>query len=154
MPLAGTYAPSPRAWVRAQVEQYEATGGQQGGTLRGMPVVILTSRGASTGLLRKSPLMRVEHQGTYAVVASMGGAPRDPVWADNLRADPRAEIQDGPDRWDVLAREPAGAERDLWWRRAVAAYPDYAAYQERTERVIPLFLLERDPADRTGAAGT
>ena len=154
MPLAGTYVPSPRAWVRAQVEQYEATGGRDGGTLRGMPVVILTSRGARTGLLRKSPLMRVEHDGDYAVVASMGGAPHDPVWAGNLRADPHAEVQDGPVRRDVRARELAGPERDLWWGRAVAAYPDYAAYQERTERVIPLFLLEHDAAGRTGTQGS
>jgi deazaflavin-dependent oxidoreductase (nitroreductase family) len=143
MPLDGTYEPSPRAWVRDQVERYEATGGRDAGTLRGMPVVIVTSRGARSGKLRKSPLMRVEHDGTYVAVASMGGAPRDPVWAHNLRADPRAELQDGPERWDVVARELSGPERDLWWDRAVAAYPDYADYQRRTERVIPLFLLER-----------
>ncbi len=143
MPLDGVYEPSPRAWVRDQVERYEATGGREAGTLRGMPVVIVTSRGARSGKLRKSPLMRVEHDGTYVAVASMGGAPRDPVWAHNVRADPHAELQDGPERWDVVARELSGPERDLWWDRAVAAYPDYADYQRRTERLIPLFLLER-----------
>ncbi len=144
MPLEGTYEPSPQQWVRDQVELYESSGGSQGTTLldTGMPVIILTNRGVATGRIRKTPLMRVEHDGTYAVVASQGGAPTHPRWYANLRADPRVEIQDGPERSDRVARELEGEERDLWWNRAVAAYPPYAEYQERTERRIPVFLLE------------
>lgn len=146
MPLEGAYEPSPTQWVREQVEEYESSGGTKGTTMRGMPVVILTTLGAKSGKLRKSPLMRVEHDGRYAVVASLGGAPAHPVWYHNLVNDPRAEIQDGPVRHDVIAREVTGDEKHLWWERAVQAFPDYADYQKKTERVIPVFVL--DPAPR------
>ncbi|QTZ90564.1 nitroreductase family deazaflavin-dependent oxidoreductase [Streptomyces auratus] len=142
MPLLGEYEPSPTQWVRDQVELYESSQGTQGTTMRGMPVVVLTTRGAKSGKIRKSPLMRVEHQGTYAVVASLGGAPRHPVWYHNVVADPRVELQDGPVRQDMTAREVTGEEKALWWARAVEAYPDYADYQEKTERQIPVFVLE------------
>ncbi len=144
MPLEGTYEPSPQQWVRDQVELYESSGGTEGTTLldTGMPVIILTNRGVATGSIRKTPLMRVEHDGTYAVVASQGGAPSNPRWYANLRADPRVVVQDGAERSDRVARELEGEERDLWWDRAVAAYPPYAEYQERTERRIPVFVLE------------
>ncbi|GAA2326401.1 nitroreductase family deazaflavin-dependent oxidoreductase [Streptomyces caniferus] len=142
MPLQGEYEPSPEQWVRDQVEEYEGSGGTKGTTIRGMPVVVLTTRGAKSGKIRKSPLMRVEHDGVYAVVASMGGAPRHPVWYHNVVADPRVELQDGPARRDMTAREVTGEEKALWWGRAVEAYPDYADYQEKTERQIPVFVLE------------
>ena len=144
MPLTGEYEPSPQQWVRDQVELYESSGGTEGTTLfdTGMPVVIVTNRGTVTGKLRKTPLMRVEHDGTYALVASQGGAPTHPHWYANLRADPHVEVQDGPERSDRVARELEGAERILWWERAVAAYPPYAEYQERTDRVIPVLVLE------------
>ncbi|HLT82985.1 MAG TPA: nitroreductase family deazaflavin-dependent oxidoreductase [Phototrophicaceae bacterium] len=143
MPLEGEYVPSPSKRARDQVELYERTGGKEGGTLNGRPVVIVTSRGAKTGKIRKTPLMRVEHDGAYLAVASMGGAPRHPVWYHNVVADPHVELQDGAEKWDMVARELSGEERVVWWERAVAAYPPYADYQERTERVIPVFLLER-----------
>ncbi|TNC16633.1 nitroreductase family deazaflavin-dependent oxidoreductase [Georgenia sp. 311] len=143
MPLDGEYAPSPATRAREQAELYERTGGKEGGTLGGRPVVILTSRGARTGKLRKTPLMRVEHDGAYLVVASMGGAPKHPVWYHNLVAHPEVELQDGAEKWDMTARELSGEEREVWWERAVAAFPPYADYQERTERVIPILLLER-----------
>ncbi|MBB5119437.1 nitroreductase [Streptomyces eurocidicus] len=142
MPLEGEYEPSPTGWVREQVELFEGSGGTEGTTMRGLPVVILTTRGARSGKIRKTPLMRVEHDGAYAVVASQGGAPKHPVWYHNLVADPRAELQDGPVRQDMTARELAGEEKALWWRRAVAAFPDYADYQAKTEREIPVFVLE------------
>ncbi|MYT15476.1 deazaflavin-dependent oxidoreductase, nitroreductase family [Streptomyces sp. SceaMP-e96] len=142
MPLQGEYEPSPAQWVREQVELYETSGGEEGTTMRGMPVVILTTRGAKSGKIRKSPLMRVEHDGTYAVVASMGGAPRHPVWFHNLVADPRVELQDGPVRRDMTAREVTGTEKALWWGRAVEAWPDYDEYQKKTDRQIPVFVLE------------
>jgi deazaflavin-dependent oxidoreductase (nitroreductase family) len=142
MPLKGEYEPSPTDWVRAQVEQYESSGGTEGTTMRGLPVVLLTSVGAKSGKLRKTPLMRVEHEGRYAVVASQGGAPKHPVWYHNLKADPRVELQDGPVRRDMTAREVTGEERAQWWQRAVAAYPDYADYQTKTTREIPVFVLE------------
>ncbi|MEU9122606.1 nitroreductase family deazaflavin-dependent oxidoreductase [Streptomyces sp. NPDC048506] len=142
MPLHGEYAPSPEQWVRDQVELYEGSGGRQGTTLRGMPVVVLTTRGAKSGKIRKSPLMRVEHDGAYAVVASMGGAPKHPVWYHNVVADPRVELQDGPVRRDMTAREVTGEEKALWWRRAVEAYPDYEDYQKQTDRQIPVFVVE------------
>lgn len=141
MPLEGEYEPSPAEWVRNQVQQYESSGGTEGTTMRGMPVIILTSRGARSGRIRKTPLMRVEHDGRYAVVASQGGAPTHPVWYHNLVADPHVELQDGPLRQDMTARELSGAEREAWWERAVAAYPDYAEYQKRTQRLIPVFEL-------------
>ena len=142
MPLTGEYEPSPESWVRDQVELYESSGGTQGTTMRGMPVVVLTTRGARSGKLRKAPLMRVEHQGRYAVVASLGGAPKNPVWYHNVVADPHVELQDGPVVQEMVARELHGPEREEWWERAVAAYPDYADYQKRTERQIPVFVLE------------
>ncbi len=142
MPVDGSYEPSPADWVRNQVEEYESSGGTRGNTLRGMPVVILTSRGARSGKVRKTPLMRVEHDGRYAVVASKGGAPEHPLWYHNLVSDPHVELQDGPTRSDMVARELDGDERTEWWARAVAAYPDYDEYQRHTTRRIPVFLLE------------
>ncbi|MER5451782.1 nitroreductase family deazaflavin-dependent oxidoreductase [Streptomyces sp. NPDC002766] len=147
MPLEGEYEPSPEQWVRDQVELYESSGGTKGTTLRdtGLPVVVLTTRGAKSGKIRKSPLMRVEHEGRYAVVASQGGAPKHPVWYHNVKADPHVELQDGPGKRDMTAREVTGAEKAEWWQRAVDAYPPYADYQKRTDRQIPVFVLE--PAD-------
>ncbi len=142
MPLDGEYEPSPAEWVRNQVDEYEGSGGTRGTTLRGMPVIILTSRGAKSGKIRKSPLMRVEHDGRYAIVASKGGAPENPVWYYNVVADPHVELQDGPVKQDMTAREATGAERVEWWERAVAAYPDYADYQTKTDRPIPVFVVE------------
>ncbi|MET7617648.1 nitroreductase family deazaflavin-dependent oxidoreductase [Streptomyces sp. NPDC005408] len=142
MPLEGEYEPSPAKWVSDQVDLYESSGGTKGTTLRGLPVIVLTTRGAKSGKIRKSPLMRVEHEGAYAAVASLGGAPKHPVWYHNVVADPRVELQDGSVRQDMTAREVTGDEKALWWERAVAAYPDYAAYQKKTEREIPVFVLE------------
>jgi deazaflavin-dependent oxidoreductase (nitroreductase family) len=141
MPLTGEYEPSAASWARDQVDLYERSGGTQGTDMNGMPVIILTSVGARTGKVRKTPLMRVEHGGQYAVVASLGGAPSNPVWYNNLTADPHVELQDGPVRKDYQAREVHGGERDTWWERAVAAYPDYAEYQKNTDRTIPVFVL-------------
>ncbi|MEJ8638890.1 nitroreductase family deazaflavin-dependent oxidoreductase [Streptomyces sp. NPDC006475] len=145
MPLEGEYEPSPEKWVRDQVELFESSGGSKGTTMRGMPVIILTTRGAKSGKIRKSPLMRVEHEGEYAVVASLGGAPKHPVWYHNVVADPRVELQDGAVRQDMTAREVTGEEKAAWWARAVEAYPDYADYQKKTDREIPVFVLERVP---------
>ncbi|MFB6441026.1 nitroreductase family deazaflavin-dependent oxidoreductase [Streptomyces sp. NPDC056411] len=145
MPLHGEYEPSPTEWVRLQVERYESSGGTEGTTIRGLPVVVLTTRGARTGKVRKSPVMRVEHDGRYAAVASLGGAPHNPVWYHNAVADPRVELQDGPVCRDMTAREVTGAEKALWWERAVEAFPDYVDYQEKTDRQIPVLVLE--PAD-------
>jgi deazaflavin-dependent oxidoreductase (nitroreductase family) len=144
MTIDGEYVPSPRAWVRDQVEEYEQSGGTTATTLRdtGLAVVIVTNRGAKTGALRKTPLMRVEHEGTYAAVGSQGGAPRNPVWVYNLRANPQVVVQDGARTWDMTARELTGDERAAWWERAVAAYPPYAEYQTKTDRLIPVFVLE------------
>jgi deazaflavin-dependent oxidoreductase (nitroreductase family) len=146
MPVEGEYEPSPTQWVRDQVETYEQSGGTEGTTLRGLPVVIVTSRGARSGKVRKSPLMRVEHDGRYALVASQGGAPTHPRWYFNLVDDPHVELQDGPVKSDMLAREVTGEEKAVWWKRAVDAYPDYDDYQQRTEREIPVFVLEPKPA--------
>jgi F420H(2)-dependent quinone reductase len=145
MPLEGGYEPSTIDWVREQVEEYEASGGTRATTLRdtGLPVVIVTSRGVKSGKLRKTPLMRVEHDGSYVAVASQGGAPTHPVWYHNLLADPKVELQDKGEKWDMVARILEGEERSLWWKRAVEAFPPYADYQRRTEREIPVFLLER-----------
>ena len=143
MPLQGEYVPSPSQWVREQVELYERTDGAEGGDLQGRPVIIMTNRGAKSGNLRKTPLMRVEHGGSYAVVASQGGAPTHPLWYHNLLAEPLVELQDGAEKWDMTARELSGTERQEWWDRAVAAYPPYAEYQEKTDREIPVFVLER-----------
>ena len=141
MPLTGTYEPSPSDWAREQAEEFEASGGTRGNTLRGMPIIVLTSVGATTGKLRKTPLMRVEHGGEYAVVASLGGASKHPVWYHNLVKDPHVELQDGPVKRDYLAREVTGDEKAVWWERAVAAYPDYADYQRKTTRQIPVSVL-------------
>lgn len=142
MPITGEYQPSTDQRSRDQVELIESSGGTRGTTLRGMPVVVVTMLGAKSGKVRKIPVMRVEHDGAYAVVASLGGAPTHPVWYHNLLAHPLVELQDGPAKADYAVREVAGAERDLWWARAVEAYPDYAAYQTRTSRVIPVLVLE------------
>ncbi|TDC95014.1 nitroreductase family deazaflavin-dependent oxidoreductase [Saccharopolyspora aridisoli] len=142
MPLTGEYEPSPTEFVRDQVEEYESSGGTEGTTMHGFPVVVLTTKGAKSGKIRKAPVMRVEHDGCYAVVASLGGAPQNPVWYHNIRANPRVELQDGPERRDYEARELSGEERELWWDRAVAAFPNYAEYQTKTERTIPVVLLE------------
>ena len=146
MSLPGEYVPSPQQWVRDQVETYERTGGREGNTLfdTGMPVIVVTTRGHRTGAIRKTPLMRVEHDGEYALVGSQGGAPKDPVWVHNLRADPTAVVvQDGPEPWDAEVREVTGEEREEWWRRAVADYPPYADYQAATDRTIPVFVARR-----------
>lgn len=146
MSLDGEYVPSPSQWVRDQVEEYESSGGQRGNTLRdsGLPVIIVTTRGNKSGKIRKTPLMRVEHDGEYLLVASQGGAPTHPVWYHNLKGDPAAvTIQDGPAPFDATVRELSGAERETWWDRAVAAFPPYAEYQTKTERVIPVFLATR-----------
>ena len=142
MPLTGDYEPSTASWARRQAERYEASAGADASDLRGRPIIVLTSVGARTGKLRKTALMRVEHEGTYAVVASLGGAPRHPVWYYNLKANPHVELQDGPIKRDYRAREVAGDEKALWWGRAVETWPDYARYQTKTSRQIPVFVLE------------
>ena len=144
MALKGEYEPSPAQWVRDQVEAYESSGGKRGNTLRetGLPVIIVTSVGASSGKLRKTPLMRVEHDGRYALVASQGGAPKHPTWYYNLIRDPHIELQDGEAPQDMSVRLLRGAEKREWWKRAVDAFPNYAKYQEKTERQIPVFLAE------------
>ena len=144
--LEGEYEPSPWDWVREQVDRYERSGGAEANTLRdtGLPIIILTTRGNKSGKIRKTALMRVEHDGEYALVASVGGRPRHPVWYHNLKADPEAAVvQDGPEPFAVEVREVDGDERAAWWERAVAAYPPYAEYQERTERRIPVFIASR-----------
>ena len=146
MPVVGEYQPSPAAWVRDQVEAYERSGGREANTLRdtGLPVVIVTTRGKKSGKVRKFPLMRVEHDGQYALVASKGGAPDHPTWYYNLKANPNeVAVQDGSEPFDAQVRELAGDERAQWWDRAVAAYPPYAEYQTKTERQIPVFLATR-----------
>jgi F420H(2)-dependent quinone reductase len=142
MPDEETYEPHPFEWVRKQVREYEGSGGTHGTTLRGMPVVLLTLKGARSGKVRKIPVMRVEHEGRYAAVASLGGAPKNPVWYYNLSAHPNVTLQDGPAKYEMVAREVTGPEKEQWWARAVAAYPDYADYQTKTSRVIPVFVLE------------
>jgi F420H(2)-dependent quinone reductase len=144
MPIDGEYEPSPRAWVREQVEQYERSGGTEATMLRGtdMPVVIVTNLGARSGKVRKTPVMRVEHDGRYAMVASQGGAPTHPLWYHNLVAHPEVVLQDGAVTEPMVAREVTGEERAQWWERAVAAYPPYAEYQQKTTRQIPVFVLE------------
>lgn len=144
MPLTGEYAPSTSEWARKQAEAFEASNGAEANTLRGMPIILLTSVGAKSGKLRKTALMRVEHDGEYLAVASLGGAPKHPVWYYNLKEQPHVELQDGAERHDYLATElETGAERDAWWARAVEAFPDYADYQRKTDRLIPVFLLTR-----------
>lgn len=147
MPLEGEYEPSPEKWVRDQVELIESSGGTKGTTIMGLPVILLTTRGAKSGKIRKSPLMRVEHKGTYAAVASLGGGPKNPVWYYNVVADPRVELRDGEVRQDMTAREVTGEEKAQWWARAVEAYPQYADYQKKTEREIPVFVLEPAAGD-------
>jgi deazaflavin-dependent oxidoreductase (nitroreductase family) len=142
MPLTGEYEPSPSARAHTQVELYEATNGKEGAELRGRPVIVLTSVGAKTGKLRKTPLMRVEHDGVYAVVASLGGAPKHPVWYYNLKKNPKVELQDRATKRHYVAREVTGDEKEVWWERAVDTWPDYAKYQTKTDRQIPVFVLE------------
>ncbi|HWM73504.1 MAG TPA: nitroreductase family deazaflavin-dependent oxidoreductase [Nocardioides sp.] len=146
MALQGDYEPSKQQWVREQVEKYEATGGREANVLRGheeWPIVVITSRGAKSGKLRKNPVMRVEHGGVYAAIASYGGAPEHPVWYHNFVAHPEVELQDGPEPHLYRARIAEGEERAIWWKRSVEQYAPYAEYQERTDREIPVFLLER-----------
>jgi F420H(2)-dependent quinone reductase len=143
MPLEGEYQHGTAEWARNQVEQFEASNGAEANTMRGKPIIVLTSRGAKSGKIRKTPLMRVEHNGEYAVVASLGGAPKHPVWYHNLVAEPHVELQDGAERQDYDAREVTGEERAVWWERAVAAWPDYANYAKKTDRLIPVFVLTR-----------
>ncbi len=142
MPLQGEYAPSSAKWVRDHVEEYEGSGGTRGTTLRGVPTIVVTSVGAGSGKLRKNPVMRIEHDGRYAAVASKGGAPKNPAWYRNLIDHPQVEVQDETARGDFTARLLAGEERELWWDRALQVWPDYADYQTKTERQIPVFLLE------------
>ena len=142
MPISGEYQPSPTAWVRNQVQEYESSGGTAGTTLRGLPVVVVTTVGVKSGKVRKVPLMRVEHDGSYALVASKGGAPEHPVWYRNLLAEPHITLQDGPLTFDAVVRELTGSERTQWWARAGSAYPDYADYQLKTDRQIPVFIAE------------
>lgn len=141
MPLTGEYAPSTSEWSRKQAEQFEASQGQKANTMRGMPIIVLTTVGAKSGKLRKTPLMRVEHDGQYAVVASLGGAPQNPVWYYNIKQHPLVELQDGAVKREYMAREVKGEEKARWWERAVEAYPDYADYQKKTTRQIPVFVL-------------
>jgi deazaflavin-dependent oxidoreductase (nitroreductase family) len=141
MPLTGEYEPSPTKWSADQAALYESSGGTKGTTMQGKPVVLLTTKGARSGKLRKAPLMRVEHEGEYAIVASLGGAPKHPVWYHNVIADPHVELQDGPVKRDMIAREVTGDEKAVWWERAVAIWPDYAEYQKKTDRQIPVFVL-------------
>jgi deazaflavin-dependent oxidoreductase (nitroreductase family) len=143
--IEGEYVPSTADWVREQVELYERTGGREGNTLRdtGLPIIVVTMRGRSTGAVRKVPLMRVEHDGEYGIIASYGGRPKHPVWYHNLKANPEVTIQDGPEPFAATVRELDGDERQVWWERAVAAYPPYTEYQARTDRQIPVLLATR-----------
>lgn len=143
MPLEGEYEPGTSSWARKQAESFEASDGQRSNNLQGRPIMLLTTVGAKSGKLRKTPLMRVEHDGEYAAVASLGGAPKHPVWYWNITKHPHVELQDGAERHDYVARELDGDERETWWARAVEAYPSYADYQTKTDRLIPVFLLTR-----------
>jgi len=143
MPLSGEYAPSTATHARTQAEKYEASDGAEDNAIIGLPVVVVTSIGARTGKLRKTPLMRVEHDGEYLAVGSLGGAEKNPVWVHNIRANSLVELQDGAEKHDYRARELDGEERAVWWARAVEAFPNYADYQRKTSRVIPVFLLTR-----------
>jgi deazaflavin-dependent oxidoreductase (nitroreductase family) len=142
MPLQGEYEPSSAKWVRDQVEEYESSGGTRGTELQGVPVIVITSVGSSSGKLRKNPVMRVERDGHYAAVASKGGTPEHPAWYRNLVEHPPVELQDGPSKGDYIAHEASGEERETWWERAVEIWPAYAEYQEKTDRQIPVFVLE------------
>ena len=141
MPLSGEYEPSPLDWSREQADKYFESGGAEAAEMKGKPIILLTTVGAKTGKIRKTPLMRVEHDGQYAIVASLGGAPKNPVWYYNVVKNPRVELQDGTVTGDYDAREVFGDEKAQWWERAVAAYPDYADYQAKTDRQIPVFVL-------------
>ena len=143
MPLSGEYAPSTSGWARRQAETYEATGGADANDIQGMPIIVLTTVGAKTGMLRKTALMRVEHDGEYAIVGSQGGSHEHPKWVANVRRHPHVELQDGAEKHDYTARELEGEERELWWRRANETWPAYDNYQEKTDRLIPVFLLTR-----------
>ena len=142
MPLQGEWAPGTADWANQQVETIERSGGTDGVTMRDVPVVVVTSRGAKSGKLRKNPVMRIEHDGVYAAVASKGGAPQNPTWYHNMVAHPEVEVQDATLRGDYVARVATGDERAQWWERALAVWPDYAEYQTKTDREIPVFLLE------------
>ncbi|MGY4644575.1 nitroreductase family deazaflavin-dependent oxidoreductase [Cellulomonas sp. URHB0016] len=142
MPLTGEYEPSTQAWARTQAETYERSDGREANTLNGKPVIVLTTVGARSGKLRKTALMRVEHDGRYAVVASKGGAPEHPSWYHNLVAHPHVELQDGAVKKDYRARELDGDERATWWERSLETWPAYADYQTKTDRLIPVFVLE------------
>lgn len=141
MPLNGEYEPSTSDWARANADTYMASGGTEGTEMKGRPVILLTTIGAKSGKIRKTPLMRVEHDGEYAVVASLGGAPKHPVWYFNMKAHPRVELQDGAANKDYESREVFDDEKAIWWERAVATWPDYADYQKKTDRQIPVFVL-------------
>ena len=148
MPIEGEYEPSALEWVRNQIAEYEASGGERANTLRetGIPVIVVTMRGAASGKVRKIALMRVEHEGAYALVASYGGAPKHPGWYHNLVADPNVMIQDGPEPHDYAVRIVEGDERAAWWERSVAVFPTYADYEVKAaevDRVIPVFVAER-----------
>jgi len=142
MSLSGEYLPSTSEWARTQAETFEASGGREAGELRGVPIIVLTTVGAKTGGLRKTALMRVEHDGKYAVVASKGGAPEHPAWFYNLVKNPRVALQDGDVKKDYDAHQAEGAEREEWWARAAAVWPDYDEYQRKTERRIEVFVLD------------
>ncbi|WP_374977282.1 nitroreductase family deazaflavin-dependent oxidoreductase [Microbacterium trichothecenolyticum] len=142
MPLTGEYKPSTSDWARKQAEAFEASNGEKANTLRGVPIIVLTTVGATSGALRKTALMRVEHGGRYAVVASKGGAPDEPKWAENMRRQPHVELQDADEKHDYTARELSGEERTEWWARAAEVWPDYDNYQKRTDRLIAIFVLE------------
>jgi deazaflavin-dependent oxidoreductase (nitroreductase family) len=142
MPLTGEYEPSQNDRTREQVKLYEATNGVKGGTLNGKPVIVLTFKGAKSGKIRKTPLMRIEHNGTYAVVASNAGAPTHPFWYSNIVANPLVELQDGAVKRDMRTREVFGAEKDEWWKRADAAYSEFPAYRARAGREIPVLVME------------
>ena len=141
MPLTGEYEPGTSEWARRQAERFEASGGARSGTLAGVPIIVLTTVGAKSGKLRKTALMRVEHEGRYAVVASKGGAEEHPAWYFNLVENPHVELPDGAVKRDYDAVALDGPERDEWWQRSVAVWPDYAKYERRTSRRIPVFLL-------------
>lgn len=142
MPLQGEVELSPSGWVREHTEKILRSGTTEGVEIMRRPVILLTTRGVTSGKLRKVPLMRVEHDGRYAIVASLGGAPQHPAWYHNVKADPHVELQDGTVTRDYRAREMVGEEKTVWWDRAVAAYPEYAEYQKKTSRQIPVFVLE------------
>ena len=145
MPIDGDYEPSALDWVREQIAEYESSGGRRANTLRetGIPIIVVTMRGHRSGKVRKIALMRVEHDGAYALVASKGGAPSNPGWYSNLVADPNVMIQDGPEPHDYVVRELTGDERRTWFDRGVEVFPTYAEYQAGTERLIPVFVAER-----------